>query len=152
MKGMTKNIIVGTFLISGLFLVGCQKDTPKCSDSDSKELVLNIVVPKIKNQLVGRYMMDTAFRFKPTYNYLLKQINSKDFSSKEDQKQLLYIKRKVDEVTNNISITSIRTESSDEKNRKTQCSADLNLNGRILPIKYELQYTDDDKLYATVYR
>ncbi len=141
-----RNIVVVILLFT---IVGCGDNIPSGSDSDVKDLVLEICTEELQNQLVASAIMSElgmspSLMGNPTYADLKK-------NDSEDAQKVI---DKVDEQLSDIDIDleAIRTISIDEKIGEITCSAELRFsNGKKFDIQYTAQYTDDGDLYVEVY-
>ncbi len=136
-------------LILSLILISCGDNIPSGSDSDVKDLVLNICTEEIQNQLVQSAIMtelgmSPRMWNNPTYAEL-KKLNDENAKKVIDK-----VDKQLEDV--DMELDAIRTLSIDEKIGKITCSAELRFsNGNKLDIQYTAQYTDDGKLYVSVY-
>lgn len=132
--GVVTIVVLGLIFISG-------KSPVACNDSDAKKLVMEITEQEIKNQLAQR-----TSNVPVTYDALVKLVNSNKLYEKA-----------VDEIDKqytdaNPTLSSIRTESLDNKLIKTECAADIEFeNGNKTPITYQLSVTSEGELYAEVF-
>lgn len=133
-------------IISGLFLLsGCSSsDTPSCSSSDVKNLVLEISIEDIQKSLFARFGGGASV--------IYERVKNKNFDDiKESEKAGFIQMRKQYDSINDLTLDSIRTSEVNDKLMKSTCEGNLNLNGKSFNIKYDAQTTDDGDLYVNVY-
>ncbi len=95
-----KKIVLATAI--ALLMVGCGKSAPGCSDSDSKELVIQIVSEK------------RIVRLQST----IETINREIKKNKDTKDKQIYNLEKELEAYKNLTIVNIRTESKDDELEK----------------------------------
>jgi len=125
-------------------MAGCSSnDVPKCDDSDAKELVLQIATSSLRDGL-------SKVKVGISYAELEQGVNT-PMDDKKWWNALKAQKKEIDDLLEQLSLQSIRTDDIDEKLKKTQCSAELVVGNKTVPIRYKLEMTSDNELYATVY-
>ncbi len=152
-----KQVIVWSVIVGSL-LSGCSSSAPECADSDAKALVLDISTKALRDKLVGKYMFEYAsLRANFSYDRLTEIIEQgagedKSGYSEYTINELKSVKARVDKrFEEEIFLETIRTDSKDETLKKSLCSAVLKFGTKEIPIRYKLEMTSEDELYATVY-
>ncbi len=147
---MKNKVLVIIGLTASVFLSGCGKSAPACGDSDSKELVMQISEPKIKNALMGyvtnKHKQEGDYpNAYGNYEWIVKHVNDENF------KPYASAIEEVDNIFNDIALVNIRTELQNDKLLTTECAADMPLVNINLPITYKLSITSEGELYGVVY-
>jgi len=152
-----RKVIVWSVIVGSL-MTGCSSSAPECSDSDARALVLDISMKALRDKLVGIYMFDySSLRANFSYNQLVEIIeqgagDDKSGYGEDTINELRSVKARVDKrFEEEVSLGNIRTDSKDEDLKKSVCSAVLMFGAKEIPIRYKLEITSEDELYATVY-
>ena len=143
-----KNAFLCIFV--AILLSACGGGTPKGSDSDVQDLVIEITTDELKKQITPiMYQKITnvpvgLIGIKITYDGLVAKIN-KDRNSEvvED------INEAMDKMS--ISLDNIRIDNVNDEIKKSENSADITINGKSSPIQYTAQLNSNDELYVEVF-
>lgn len=137
-------------MFMALLLSACGGGTPKGTDSDVKDLVLEITMGEIKKQITPvMYQKVTKvpvgiIGLKITYENLVKNIN------KEKNSQVIdAIDDAMDDME--VSLKNIRMNNVDDAIEKSESSADIIINGKSSPITYTAQRNSDGDIYVEVF-
>ena len=132
-----KNMLIA--MTVALSIVGCS-DVPECSDSDVEKLVIQIT----GDSLLKKYST-------PRRGSKLEKEYIRIHGEEWYKSNMPHIK-KVWAVVDSLELTAIRTDSSDEKLKKSTCKAQASTNnGNIIDISYSAQETSDGNLFVEVY-
>lgn len=141
----------GVLLISCVFfLVGCSSGAPSGTDSDVKELVLQIAKDEIRDQIAPLMYQKVTnvpvgmLGMKITYDTLVQE---------KDKEKVPEVLKAIDAAMEEmaISLENIRPDSVNDELKKSESSADLVVNGEKNPISYTAQFNSDGDLYVEVY-
>jgi len=143
-----KNITVVIFM--ALLLSACGGGTPKGTDSDVKDLVLDITMGEIKKQITPvMYQKVTnvpvgVIGIKVTYENLVKNKN------KDKNSQVIDA---IDDAMDNmeISLENVRIDNVNDEIEKSESSANIIVNGKSSPITYTAQRNSDGDIYVEVF-
>jgi hypothetical protein len=125
--------------------------SPTCSDSDVRELVIDISTSELKDELLSQAIitqlgMSPNVRGNPTYEQW-NQLKGKNESIKN---VIDYVDKQVAEM--GMTLTGIRKNGINEEIKKCQCGGDLTFsNGKTHAIEYTAQYTEDGQIYVKVF-
>lgn len=147
-KMMISFMVVAT---ACMFLTGCSASTPTGTDSNVKELVMQIAQDELRAQLTTALYAQISripinvIGAKVTYAGLKAKA-----SSDKSAKQTI---AKVDEVISKIAISleNIRTNKIEKEIKKSFSSADLRIGKNTLPVEYTAQINADGELYVEVF-
>lgn len=143
-----KSIYVALFAV--FLLSACGGGTPQGSDTDVKNLVIEITMEEIQNQLAPVVYQKVTnvpvglLGIKITYDGLVANIN------KERNAEVVAA---IDEAMADISISleNIRTDAVNDDIKKSENSADIVINGNSSPIQYTAQLNSDGQIYVEVF-
>ncbi len=135
-------------------MVGCSDSAPECSDSDVKDLVLNISKKELKKQVsIEKHCQEYKRRAENFANSSDKVKSNTMY--KDDNKFVRQQVAKCEQSFNEldkIDLTAIRTASIDEETKKSTCKAQLQFrNGYTKDISYTAQMTSEEKLFVELY-
>lgn len=143
-----KNLSIAVFLV--FLLSACGGGTPKGSDTEVKNIVIDITIDEVRRQLAPvMYQKVTnipvgVIGIKITYEGLVEKINSD-----QNAQVVAAIDEVIDEMT--ISLENIRIDSINEEIKKSENSADIVINGKSNPIQYTAQRNSEGDIYVEVF-
>jgi galactose-1-phosphate uridylyltransferase len=138
---MKKYIVsIVTVLAAGLFITGCGQSTPKGTDSEVKETVIQVA----KKEMIRRNLIE-LFGVERT----MEQARTR---AKKDK----WLKPFLDEIEDTTyAIENIRVNSIDDKIKKSTSSADLMIiqkgKSKKVPITFTAQLNNDGETYVEVF-
>jgi hypothetical protein len=138
------------FILSVMALAGCSSGAPSGTDTDVKELVLQIARDEIRNQITQVMYQKVT---KVPVGLLGMKIDYDSLMNSKDKDKNAEVLKEIDGAMEKMSISleNIRPDSVDDKLKKSKSSADLVVNGKKYPISYTAQYNSDGELYVEVY-
>ncbi|HTN29883.1 MAG TPA: hypothetical protein VL178_03485 [Pseudomonas sp.] len=141
---------VVTILFVSILLAACGAGTPKGTDADVKDLVMEITTDELRRQITPIIYQKVTnvpvglIGIKVTYESLVE--------NKGKDKNALVISE-IDKAMEgfDISLKNIRVDSVDDDIQKSESSADIVINGKSSPITYTAQLNSDGDLYVEVF-
>ena len=143
-----KNVVLP--VIIALFISACSGGAPSGTDSDVKDLVIEITTDELRKQLVPVIYQKVTnvpvglVGMKVTYDGLLEKRN-------EDKNSEII--SAIDDIMNeaSISLKNIRVDSVNDEIKKSESSADIVINGKTSPITYTAQENSEGEIYVEVF-
>jgi len=145
-KSILKLIIFSCISIA---IFGCS-NTPKCSETEVTDLVMEISTDKLKNQLVNQAII-SEFQTNPKVygNPTYAQLNEQKSKDENIQKIIDIVDKQVAEI--GMKLSAVRA-NSDSDDNKCNCGCTLTLSdGNKADITYTAQKTDDGQIYVEVF-
>lgn len=131
-------------------LTGCGNSTPRGTDKDVQELVVDISTQEVRRQITPLVFAQTTgvpvglLDIEITYEYLMENLDDEDFFD-----VVMAIDGTMDEMS--IDLQNIRENNVQDEIKKSSSSADLVINDESTSITYTAQRNSDGDVYVEVF-